>query len=106
MNLTAAIMLSLPAMISGNLYITIVSSFDLSMAVFDLGVILATAYTIFILTIRTSGAIFTSQVGYLVTIFGLLWGIFLFSERQSAWIWASYALMTLGLFLVRPKKVI
>jgi hypothetical protein len=49
MNLTAAIMLSIPALISGNLYITIASSFDLSTVVFGLGVISATAYTIFII---------------------------------------------------------
>jgi drug/metabolite transporter (DMT)-like permease len=105
MNLTAAIMLSIPAILSDNFYMPIATSVDLILAVFGLGVISATTYTIFIYTIRTSGAIFTSQVGYLVTIFGLLWGIFLFSEKHSAWIWASFALMMVGLFLVRPQKV-
>jgi drug/metabolite transporter (DMT)-like permease len=59
--------------------------------------------------IRLAGPVFLSQVAYIVTITGLLWGVYLFDERHSAWIWAAMAVILLGLALVtwparQPRK--
>jgi drug/metabolite transporter (DMT)-like permease len=47
--------------------------------------------------------VFTSQVANLVTLCGVLWGMILFGERHSAWIWLSLATMMAGVFLVAPR---
>ena len=62
------------------------------------------AYSMFFYTIKVSGPVFASQCAYLVTIFGVLWGILLFSEQHSYWVWLSVAVMMIGLALVNPKR--
>ena len=64
----------------------------------------AGAYSLYIWLIGRAGAVFTSQVSYLVTGSGVLWSMVLLSENYSAWIWASLALMLVGLALVQPKR--
>ena len=54
--------------------------------------------------IRRAGPVFFSQVGYLVTATGVLWGMLLFGERHSPWIWASLVLMCFGLALVNARR--
>lgn len=63
------------------------------------------AYTTFLYVIRTAGPIFASQTAYLITIAGVLWGMAIFGERHSPWIWAALAVMLIGLSLVRPRGV-
>ena len=48
-------------------------------------------------TIKTAGPVFASQCAYAVTISGVIWGIIVFSEQHSIWIWLSVAVMLLGL---------
>jgi drug/metabolite transporter (DMT)-like permease len=55
---------------------------------------------VFFEIMRMAGPVFLSQVGYIVTITGLMWGIALFGERHSAWIWAALAIVLVGLALV------
>ncbi|MEM7222137.1 MAG: DMT family transporter [Pseudomonadota bacterium] len=63
----------------------------------------AVAFTCFLHVIRTAGPVFASQTAYIITIAGVLWGMALFGERHSPWIWAALALMLAGLSLVRPR---
>ena len=62
------------------------------------------AYILMFEVIRTSGPVFFSQVGYLVTAGGVLWGIALFGETHSPWIWAALALMFVGLGLLNLRQ--
>ncbi len=62
------------------------------------------AYMMFFYSIKTSGPVFASQCGYVVTISGVIWGIIVFSEQHSAWVWASVVVMLLGLVLVTPDE--
>jgi drug/metabolite transporter (DMT)-like permease len=62
------------------------------------------AYTMFFLTIKTSGPVFASQCAYAVTISGVIWGIIIFSELHSIWVWISVIVMLLGLVLVLPDN--
>jgi len=62
----------------------------------------AIAYTMFFYSVKTSGPVFASQCAYVVTISGVIWGIIVFSEQHTLWIWTSVIVMLLGLFLVKP----
>ena len=63
-----------------------------------------TAYTLYFIAIKKAGAVFASQCAYIVTISGVLWGIAIFSESHTLWVWASVVVMVLGLFLVTPRE--
>jgi len=60
------------------------------------------AYMMFFYTIRTAGPVFASQCAYIVTISGILWGIVIFSEVHTIWVWLSVVVMMAGLALVTP----
>ena len=62
------------------------------------------AYASFLWLVTRTGAVFSAQVSYLVTGFGVLWSVILLSERYSGWVWMSLLLMLFGLFLVRPNQ--
>lgn len=62
------------------------------------------AYSMFFYTIKTSGPVFASQCAYIVTISGVVWGIILFGEQHSIWVWSSVLVMMIGLVLVTPNK--
>ena len=104
MGFASAAFLFIPALFTGALSQTLSTSIELTLTVFGLGLIGATAYACFIYTVRVSGPIFASQVGYLVTICGIVWGIVIFGEAHSAWIWAAFVLMMLGLLCVSPRE--
>jgi drug/metabolite transporter (DMT)-like permease len=61
------------------------------------------AYTLYLYAIAVAGPVFASQVAYVVTLAGVAWGLVLFDERHSPYIWAALVLMLLGLALVRPR---
>ena len=69
-----------------------------------MGFITAVAYTFFIYLISNAGAVFASNVGYIVTISGVIWGIILFKEIHSHWVWLSLITMIMGLSLVSPRS--
>jgi len=60
------------------------------------------AYMMYFYTIRTAGPVFASQCAYIVTISGILWGIVIFSEVHTIWVWLSVVVMMAGLALVTP----
>ena len=63
----------------------------------------AVAYIMFFYTIKTAGPVFASQCAYLVTLSGVLWGIVIFAEVHSVWVWLSVVVMMAGLALVTPS---
>ena len=79
---------------------------DAGLAIIGLSISSGCAYSMFFYTIKTSGPVFASQCAYIVTLSGVAWGIILFSEQHSLWVWISVIVMMLGLFLVSPQKVI
>ena len=64
----------------------------------------AVAYAVFYHLIQVAGPVFASQMGYVVTLAGVGWGIAIFGERHSVWIWGALALMLAGVALVRPRS--
>jgi drug/metabolite transporter (DMT)-like permease len=60
-------------------------------------------YFFITLLILWAGPVFTSQAAYIVTLAGIVWGIVVFHESHSPWIWAAICTLMLGLKLVRPR---
>ncbi len=74
------------------------------LALAGLGIGSGIAYTMFFYSIKTSGAVFASQCAYIVTLSGVFWGIVIFAEEHSIWVWSSLVVLMIGLVLVTPKK--
>ncbi len=70
-----------------------------------LAVINIIAYVLFLELIRMAGPLFAAQMGYVVTASGVLWGVAIFGETHSAWIWAALAVLFSGVALVNPRKL-
>jgi drug/metabolite transporter (DMT)-like permease len=61
------------------------------------------AYVAYVWLAARAGAVFASQIGYVVTISGVFWGAMLLGERPGPVIWLSLGLMLAGISLVRPR---
>lgn len=61
------------------------------------------AYVGYVWMVGRGGAVFASQVAYLVTGFGVLWSMALLGESYSIWIWGAFIVIIAGLFLTQPK---
>ncbi len=74
------------------------------LAIIGISVSSAIAYMMFFYTIKRAGPVFASQCAYVVTISGVVWGIIIFAEQHTLWVWASVAVMMVGLALVTPNQ--
>ena len=61
------------------------------------------SYGLFIHLVTAAGPVFASQTAYLVTLSGIMWGIVIFNEQHSWWIWSALIVMMAGLALVKPR---
>ncbi len=68
-----------------------------------MAVVNAASYGLFIHMVTTAGPVFASQTAYLVTLSGVFWGMVIFDEQHSLWIWGALMVMMAGLTLVKPK---
>jgi drug/metabolite transporter (DMT)-like permease len=62
------------------------------------------SYWLFIYLVGATGPIFASQMAYVVMVSGVLWGLLIFGESHSGWIWGALGLMLAGLALVGQKS--
>ena len=62
------------------------------------------AYILFFEILRMVGAVQFSVTSYVITITGIGWGILLFSETHSPWVWLAVAFISAGLALVTMKQ--
>ena len=100
----SAIITFLLSIVMDQFFILQPTNLYLFISTLGLGFISATAYSIFIYLIGRAGSVFSSQVGYLVTFFGVVWGIITLGESHSVFVWLSLAMIMLGIFLVQPKQ--
>jgi drug/metabolite transporter (DMT)-like permease len=63
-------------------------------------VLAAVNVCLFFEVVRRAGAVFVSQFNYIVVPSGVVWGVILFHERLSLWIWLAIPLMLGGIALV------
>ncbi len=64
----------------------------------------AFAYCAYVWLVSRAGAVFTAQVAYFVTAWGVVWSILILGEETSRYLWLSLAFMFFGMFLVLPKN--
>lgn len=64
----------------------------------------AVCFGLVIYLITYAGVVFSAQVAYLITISGVAWGIVIFDEQHSIWVWLSLACILMGLTLIRPRR--
>lgn len=76
----------------------------LEWSLIGMALVSSVAYGMFVYLINHTGPVFASQTAYVVTLSGVAWGMVLFGERHSMWIWMSLVLMMAGLTLVTPRK--
>lgn len=64
----------------------------------------ATAYIVFFRLVQLAGAVYFSQVGYVVTLTGIFWGMLLFDERLAPTVYIAAGVIFAGLALVNLSK--
>ena len=104
MNLMAAAVLLPITILTDSFFSPSFPPQNVDYAVIGLGLITVVAYTMFVMSVALFGYVFSSQVGYVVTLSGVFWGMFIFGESPSVWIWLSLSAMIIGLALVTPRK--
>jgi len=62
-----------------------------------------TAYILYVWLIHRAGPVFSSQVAYLVTGWGVLISMVFLGETYSSWVWLAMGMMLVGVALVRPR---
>ena len=100
----AALLLVLPAAFLFDEFVML----DLTMDKLKLVLILLAAKTLIgtaltVLLLKTSGAVFGSQAGYVVTFSGIAWSLGLLDETLPLMAWVALGIMLVGLILVEPK---
>ncbi len=91
------------ALVTGTFIIPVLPSSKAEIAVVLSGLANTAAYVGFVWMIGSGGAVFASQVAYLVTGFGVLWSMILLGESYSIWIWSALIVIIAGLFLTQPR---
>ena len=57
-----------------------------------------------VITLRQTGAVFTSQTAYVTAGAGVVWGVLLLGEMVDLWTWLAIAAIGISLFLVQPNR--
>ena len=65
----------------------------------------ALAYSGYIWLIVVAGAVFSSQVGYVVTLSAVFLSVIFLGEVYSSLVWLAMAILLIGFWLVQPRKV-
>jgi len=73
-------------------------------AILSVGIVHLVCYTSFIWLVKTAGPVFAAQVGYVVTVSAVFWGMAVLGERHSGLIWIALLLMLAGMALVQPRE--
>lgn len=65
---------------------------------------MAVAYFMFYKIIALAGAVYLGQVGYIVTLTGVGWGVLFFGETTTLWLWIAIVIVGIGVALVNFGK--
>lgn len=60
-------------------------------------------YTTYVWLAGRAGAVFTVQVSYMVTAFGLIWARLILGEAYTSLIWVALGVIFVGMYLVQPR---
>ena len=104
MLLSSALVL-LPVVLLGGAADDLLPGWDTaSIAVGGIAIINVTAYVIFLYLISAAGAVFATFAGYLNMVSGVIWGIILWQESHSPWVWGAVVLLAVAMYLVTERK--
>lgn len=100
-----ASMILLPFVLALDVFVQLSLPIDTAEAsILSMMLVSSVAYLIYLYLIRQAGAVFASMSGYVITLSGVFWGMLIFNEKHSAFIWLALLLMLLGMFLVSPRQ--
>jgi drug/metabolite transporter (DMT)-like permease len=74
------------------------------LSVVGMALVNVVSYGLFVYLVSSAGPVFASQMAYVVTLSGVVWGIALFNEQHTIWVWSALVTMLVGLVLVKPRK--
>lgn len=77
---------------------------DRETILFGFGLATAVAFLIFYLIIALAGAVYLGQVGYIVTLTGVGWGVLFFGETTTILLWVAVAIVGVGVGMVNLGK--
>lgn len=101
--LTAAAMMLTPLVLTTGSFVPLAWPWaEIEWAIFGMAVINVLGYGTFVYLVTYAGPVFASQEAYVVTLAGVAWGILLFGEVHSAWVWGALVVMIAGLALIKP----
>lgn len=104
--LTAASLILLPVVLASGRWVPLESlDAEIMLLILALSLVNIVGYVTFLELIRGAGVLFAALMGYVVTVSGVLWGVAIFGETHSIWIWAALALLFVGVALVNPRRV-
>lgn len=63
-----------------------------------------TAFLLFYQIVTRAGSVYLGQVGYLVTLFGVGWGVLFFDETTTIWLWVAILVVGAGVAMVNLGK--
>lgn len=102
-SLIGALVMGPVAVLSGQY---IAPEFPMPLAQFALigsSVVHVFVYATYVWLAGRAGAVFTVQVSYLVTGFGLIWARLILGEEYASGLWIALAMMFVGMYLVQPR---
>lgn len=103
--LTAASLILLPVVLVSGRWVPLESlDAEIMLLILALSLVNIVGYVTFLELIRGAGVLFAALMGYVVTVSGVLWGVAIFGETHSVWIWAALALLFVGVALVNPRR--
>lgn len=98
-------LLLLPIMVTTDMAVSLNTPWDLSRwAIVGSAVGHVIAYCGYLFLLSRAGAVFTSQIGYVVTLTGIIGAIIFLGESYGYTVWVAVAMMLLGVALVRPVR--
>ncbi|MEK9899694.1 MAG: DMT family transporter [Rhodospirillaceae bacterium] len=74
------------------------------MILFGFALATAVAFLMFYLIVALAGAVYLGQVGYIVTLAGVGWGVLFFGESVPVMLWVAIAIVGVGVGLVNLGK--
>ena len=104
MLLSSALVL-LPVVLLGDSADALLPGWDTaSIAVGSIAIINVIAYVIFLYLVSAAGPIFATFAGYLNMVSGVIWGIVLWQESHSPWVWGAVVLLAVAMYLVTERR--
>lgn len=100
----AAAAMALLGLVNGSFHPAWNAPLDSQLLLVAYGAATAMAFMLFYTIVSRDGAVYLGQVGYLVTLAGIAWGMLFFGETHSDWLWLAVVVVFAGVALVNFGK--